>query len=108
MLITPPLNGEHGTHLTSPHLTSPHLTMAQVTTLRRSFPTPLRSNCIGQLILNTTLKFSSATVGAKPNADLAIETMGMAYEQRGRLQNVLCRSAQGSQYVSWDFRPGLL
>ncbi len=35
---------------------------------------------------------------AKPDAELVIKALGMAYEQRGRPQNVLFHSDQGSQY----------
>ena len=41
---------------------------------------------------------------AKPDADLMIKALDMAYEQRGRPQNVLFHSNQGSQYGSRSFR----
>lgn len=37
---------------------------------------------------------------SKPDADLVIKALDMAYEQRGRPQNVLFHSDQGSQYGS--------
>ncbi len=44
---------------------------------------------------------------AKPDADLVIKALHMAYEQRGRPQNVLFDSDQGSQYGSRSFRQRL-
>ncbi|WP_338793193.1 IS3 family transposase [Pseudomonas sp. AE27] len=44
---------------------------------------------------------------AKPDADLVIKALDMAYEQRGRPQNVLFHSDQGSQYGSRSFRQRL-
>lgn len=41
---------------------------------------------------------------AKPDADLMIKALDMAYEQRNRPQNVLLHSHQGSQYGSRSFR----
>ena len=41
---------------------------------------------------------------AKLDADLVIKALDMAYEQRGRPQNVLFRSDQVSQYGSRSFR----
>lgn len=35
---------------------------------------------------------------SKPDADLVIKALDMAYEQRSRPQNVLFHSDQGSQY----------
>lgn len=43
----------------------------------------------------------------KPDADLVIKALDMAYEQRGRPQNVLFHSDQGSQYGSRSFRQRL-
>ena len=43
----------------------------------------------------------------KPNADLVIKALDMAYEQRGRPQNFLFRGDQGSQYGSRAFRQRL-
>lgn len=43
----------------------------------------------------------------KPDADLVIKALDMAYEQRGRPQNVLLHSDQGSQYGSRSFRQRL-
>ncbi|WP_096335665.1 IS3 family transposase [Pseudomonas alkylphenolica] len=44
---------------------------------------------------------------SKPDADLVIKALDMAYEQRGRPQNVLFHSDQGSQYGSRSFRQRL-
>ncbi|RUE92650.1 IS3 family transposase [Pseudomonas aeruginosa] len=44
---------------------------------------------------------------AKPDAELVIKALDMAYEQRGRLQQVLFHSDQGSQYASRLFRQRL-
>ena len=44
---------------------------------------------------------------AKPDADLVIKALDMAYQQRGRPQNVLFHSDQGSQYGSRSFRQRL-
>ncbi|MBN7870531.1 IS3 family transposase [Pseudomonas aeruginosa] len=44
---------------------------------------------------------------AKPNAELVIKALDMAYEQRGRPQQVLFHSDQGSQYASRLFRQRL-
>ncbi|MBV6290184.1 IS3 family transposase [Pseudomonas aegrilactucae] len=44
---------------------------------------------------------------SKPDADLVIKALDMAYEQRGRPQNVLFHSDQGSQYGSRGFRQRL-
>lgn len=43
----------------------------------------------------------------KPDSDLVIKSLDMAYEQRGRPQNVLFHSDQGSQYGSRAFRQRL-
>ncbi|UVL28333.1 IS3 family transposase [Pseudomonas donghuensis] len=44
---------------------------------------------------------------SKPDADLVIKALDMAYEQRGRPQNVLFHSDQGSQYGRRGFRQRL-
>ncbi|WP_223720392.1 IS3 family transposase [Pseudomonas aeruginosa] len=44
---------------------------------------------------------------AKPDAELLIKALDMAYEQRGRPQQVLFHSVQGSQYASRLFRQRL-
>lgn len=44
---------------------------------------------------------------SKPDADLVIKALDMAYEQRGHPQNVLFHSDQGSQYGSRSFRQRL-
>ncbi|WP_427196160.1 IS3-like element IS222 family transposase [Pseudomonas aeruginosa] len=44
---------------------------------------------------------------AKPDAELVIKALDMAYEQRGKPQQVLFHSDQGSQYVSRLFRQRL-
>ncbi|RMX16791.1 IS3 family transposase [Pseudomonas aeruginosa] len=44
---------------------------------------------------------------AKPDAELVIKALDMAYEQRGRQQQVLFHSDQGSQYASRLFRQRL-
>ncbi|RUG46176.1 IS3 family transposase, partial [Pseudomonas aeruginosa] len=44
---------------------------------------------------------------AKPDAELVIKALDMAYEQRGRPQQVLFHSVQGSQYSSRLFRQRL-
>lgn len=44
---------------------------------------------------------------SKPDADLVIKALDMAYEQRDRPQNVLFHSDQGSQYGSRSFRQRL-
>ncbi|MGU0911201.1 IS3 family transposase [Pseudomonas aeruginosa] len=44
---------------------------------------------------------------AKPDAELVIEALDMAYEQRGKPQQVLFHSDQGSQYASRLFRQRL-
>lgn len=44
---------------------------------------------------------------SKPDADLVIKALDMAYEQRGRPQDVLFHSDQGSQYASRRFRQRL-
>lgn len=55
--------------------------------------------------------FSRRVVGwafsSKPDADLVIKALDVAYEQRGRPQNVLFHSDQGSQYGSRSFRQRL-
>lgn len=43
----------------------------------------------------------------QPNAELVIKVLDVAYEQRGRPQNVMFDSNQGSQYVSRNFRQRL-
>lgn len=44
---------------------------------------------------------------AKPDAELVIKALNMAYEQRGKPQQVLFHSDQGSQYASRLFRQRL-
>jgi putative transposase len=44
---------------------------------------------------------------AKPDADLVIKALNMAYEQRDWPQNMLFLSDQGSQYGSRNFRQRL-
>ncbi len=44
---------------------------------------------------------------SKPDADLVIKALDMAYEQRGRPKNVLFHGDQGSQYGSRSFRQRL-
>ncbi|HBO2940826.1 TPA: IS3 family transposase [Pseudomonas aeruginosa] len=44
---------------------------------------------------------------SKPDADLVIKALDVAYEQRGRPRNVLFHSDQGSQYGSRSFRQRL-
>jgi putative transposase len=44
---------------------------------------------------------------AKPDADLVIKALDMAYEERGRPSQVLFHSDQGSQYASRRFRQRL-
>lgn len=46
-------------------------------------------------------------LSAKPDAELAVKALDMAYEQRGRPQGVMFHSDQGSQYVSRLFRQRL-
>ncbi|MCO3756340.1 IS3 family transposase [Pseudomonas aeruginosa] len=46
-------------------------------------------------------------VSAKPDAELVIKALDMAYEQRGKPQQVLFHSDQGSQYASRLFRQRL-
>lgn len=48
-----------------------------------------------------------AEPSSQPNADLVIKALDMAHEQRGRLQNVMCHSDQGIQYVSRNLRQRL-
>jgi len=43
----------------------------------------------------------------KPDADLVIKALDMAYEQRGRPQGLLFHSDQGSQYAILLFRQRL-
>ncbi len=43
-------------------------------------------------------------LSAKPDADLVIKALDMAYEQRGKPQQALFHSLQGSQYASRLFR----
>ena len=43
----------------------------------------------------------------KPDSELVIKALDMAYEHRGRPQNVLFHSDQGSQYGSRAFRQRL-
>lgn len=43
----------------------------------------------------------------RPDADLVVRALDMAYEQRGRPQGVMFHSDQGSQYVSRKFRQRL-
>ncbi|WP_152993130.1 IS3 family transposase [Pseudomonas aeruginosa] len=56
-------------------------------------------------------KFARRVIGwafsAKPDAELVIKALDMAYEQRGRPQQVLFHSDQGSQYASRLFRQRL-
>ncbi|MFH7445080.1 DDE-type integrase/transposase/recombinase, partial [Pseudomonas syringae pv. tagetis] len=40
----------------------------------------------------------------KPDTDLVIKALEMAYEQRGKPQGLLCHSDQGSHYGSRQFR----
>ncbi|HEJ4441038.1 TPA: IS3-like element IS222 family transposase [Pseudomonas aeruginosa] len=47
------------------------------------------------------------TFSAKPDAELVIKALDMAYEQRGKPQQVLFHSDQGSQYASRLFRQRL-
>lgn len=47
------------------------------------------------------------TFSSKPGADLVIKALDMASEQRGKPQNVLFHSDQGSQYGSRSFRQRL-
>ena len=44
---------------------------------------------------------------ARPDADLAVKALDMAFESRGRPQNVLFHSDQGSQYGSRKYRQRL-
>jgi putative transposase len=44
---------------------------------------------------------------ANPDAELVMKALDMAYEQRGRPQNILFHSDQGSQYGSRSFRQRL-
>ncbi len=46
-------------------------------------------------------------LSAKPDAELTIKALAMAYEQRGRPQNIMFHSDQGSQYGSRNFRQRL-
>ncbi|MBV2129708.1 IS3 family transposase [Arsukibacterium indicum] len=46
-------------------------------------------------------------LSARPDAELAIKALDMAYEQRGRPQGVMFHSDQGSQYASRLFRQRL-
>ncbi|WP_130871445.1 IS3 family transposase [Pseudomonas bubulae] len=46
-------------------------------------------------------------LSSKPDADLVIKALDMAYEQRGRPQGLLFHSDQGSQYGSRQFRQRL-
>ena len=43
----------------------------------------------------------------RPDADLVVQALEMAYEQRGRPQGVMFHSDQGGQYVSRKFRQRL-
>ena len=55
--------------------------------------------------------YTRRTIGwamsAKPDADLAVKALDMAYESRGRPENVLFHSDQGSQYASRKYRQRL-
>lgn len=55
--------------------------------------------------------YASRVIGwamsAKPDADLAVKALDMAYESRGRPQNVVFHSDQGSQYGSRKYRQRL-
>jgi len=51
--------------------------------------------------------FGGRGVLTEARADLVVKGLGMAYEERGRPQNVLFHSGSGSQYGSRDFREGL-
>ena len=44
---------------------------------------------------------------SRPDSELVINALNMAYEQHGRLQDVLFHSDQGSQYGSQSFRQRL-
>lgn len=46
-------------------------------------------------------------MSARPDADLTIKALDMAYESRGKPQNVLFHSDQGSQYSSRKYRQRL-
>nr|WP_286304712.1 IS3 family transposase [Methylophaga marina] len=46
-------------------------------------------------------------MSARPDADLAVKALDMAYESRGKPQNVLFHSDQGSQYSSRKYRQRL-
>lgn len=46
-------------------------------------------------------------LSAKPDAELTIKALDMAYEQRGRPQGMMFHSDQGNQYASRLFRQRL-
>ncbi|WP_040514797.1 IS3 family transposase, partial [Paraglaciecola polaris] len=47
------------------------------------------------------------SMSAKPDAELVVNALDMAYEQRGRPQKVMFHTDQGSQYGSRKFRQRL-
>jgi len=46
-------------------------------------------------------------LSTRPDADLVVQALDMAYEQRGRPQGVMFHSDQGGQYASRKFRQRL-
>ena len=46
-------------------------------------------------------------MSAKPDAELVVNALDMAYEQRGRPQKIMFHTDQGSQYGSRKFRQRL-
>ena len=61
----------------------------------------------GQWQCERVVKWNAILQSSKPDAELVIRALDMAYEQRGKPQNVLFHSSQSSQYGSRIFRQGL-
>ncbi len=64
-------------------------------------------HCLGAVIGRFARRVVGWAFSAKPDADLVIKALDMAYEQRGRPQNVLFHSDKGNQYGSLNFRQRL-
>jgi putative transposase len=61
-------------------------------------------HCLAAVIDRCARRVVGWAFSAKPDADLVIKALDMAYEQRGRPQNVLFHSDKGNQYGSRNFR----
>ncbi|MBF2945879.1 IS3 family transposase [Pseudomonas aeruginosa] len=66
-----------------------------------------RSHYLAAVLDLHTRRVIGWAFSAKPDAELVIKALDMAYEQRGKPQQVLFHSDQGSQYASRLFRQRL-